>query len=473
MSSNPRDFDVIIIGNGAIGLACAFALADRQQGLAIGVVGPKSRPGGASAAAGAMLGCHGEITAHGLSTDLGRAKLSLHLRAKALWRDWLDKLSERGPTPPLVEGTFVIVNALSGDIEDENFSTILQQLAADGVPHQRVDGRDVPGFRPTMDARAFKVVHIPDENAIDALAYISALEQILTAMPSVTLIDDLAVALRLNLDGSVSGIQVGTGTEIHARRVLLAAGVGCQALIEQCPSLAGRLPRIFAGVGSSIVAGQSIDPIQHVLRTPNRSFACGLHVVPRSERVYIGATNTVWDVQEIKPRLADIQFLLDCVIPQISESLHSCPMISTATGCRPVASDGFPLIGETPVEGLFIATGTFRDGIQLSPLLAQHMADILIGGQGIFENIFPPVREPLWMLDIDEAISLCARHYLSVFYENGCRLPKVGWEEFLLELLQKEVRDIFREYGKDHLPPIDFIHLLRTHKKSGATLHLQ
>jgi glycine/D-amino acid oxidase-like deaminating enzyme len=464
MSSNPRTFDVIIIGNGAIGLACAFSLAERQCGLSIGVLGPKSRPGGASVAAGAMLGCHGELTAHGLSTELGQMKFSLHRRAKTLWPEWLGKLSERGMVPPLIEGTFVLVNALSGNIEDENFSTILRQLIADGVPHQRVEGYDVPGLRPTMDARAFRVVHIPDENAINALEYISALERIVTEMPSVTMIDDLAVSLRLERDGSIAGVQLAAGTEVQAKRILLAAGVGCQALIEQCAPLAGLIPRIFAGVGSSIVAGQPTERIQHVLRTPNRSFACGLHVVPRGEQVYIGATNTVWDAPELVPRLVDIQFLLDCVIPQISEPLHASPMISTATGCRPVPSDGFPLIGRTRVEGLFIVTGTFRDGIQLSPLLAQHMTELLIGGQGLIENIFEPERQPLWTLDIDEAVSLCAKHYLSVFYENGCRLPKVGWEEFLLELLEKEVRAIYREYGEDRLPPIDFIHLLRARK---------
>jgi glycine oxidase len=472
MSSKPSSFDVIIVGNGAIGLACAFALVERQNSLSIGIVGPKSRPYGATVAAGAMLGCHGEITAHALSTELGREKFTWHRRAKTLWPNWLGRLSEQVLAPSLVEGTFVLSNAVSGSLEDENFSAMLRQLSADDVPHELVNSRDVPGLRPTMDARAFRVVHIPDENAINALAYLSSIEQILARIPSVSFIDDLAISLRLQRDGSISGVRVGSGEEMRAKQVLLAAGVGCQALIEQCAPLRDQLPRLFAGVGSSIVAGQPPERISHVLRTPNRAFACGLHVVPRGDELYIGATNTIRDQHELVPRLVDIQFLLDSVIPQISEPIHASPMLSIATGSRPVASDGFPLLGETPVSGLFVATGTFRDGIQLSPLLAQHMADLLLGGQGLLKNPFLPARQPLWTLAIEDAVTLCTEHYLSVFYENGCHPPKVGWEAFLLEVLRKEVREIFEHFGEDHLPPIDFVPLLRERKKLGIASRL-
>ncbi len=467
MSSKRISCDVVIIGNGAIGLACAFALIESDKDLSIAIVGPRSRPRGATAAAGAMLGCHAEITAHGLSSALGRQKFSWHHRAKALWPEWLLRLADGGSVPAMVEGTFVLCNAVSGSLEDANFSTILRQLAADRVVHEQVDPRNVPGLKPTMDARAFRVVHIPDENAINALAYLASLERVIANAPHVTFVDDLAIGLRLERDDSISGVQLNGGEEIGAKQVLLAAGVGCQALIERCAPLKDCIPRIFAGIGSSIVAGQPSERITHVLRTPNRSFACGLHVVPRGDELYIGATNTVREGEETVPRLVDVQFLLDSVIPQISEQIHASPMLSIATGSRPIASDGFPLLGATPIGGLFVATGTFRDGIQLSPLLAQHMANLLMGGPGILENPFQPVRQPLWTLSLDEAVALCTEHYIGVFYENGCHLPKVGWEEFLSEILRKEVREIYEHYDEGHLPPIDFVHLLRKRKKLG------
>lgn len=467
MKSKGNNFDLVIVGNGAIGLACAFELIERQPDLAIAIVGPDSRPRAASVAAGAMLGCHGEITAHGLSSELGREKFGWHRQAKALWPSWLGRLREGGATPAVVEGTFVLCNAVSGSLEDENFAAILRALRADNVAHERVDPRDVPGLRPTMDARAFRVVHIPDENAINALEYLASLERKLAEVPSVMFINDLAASLQLNGDGSIGGVLLRDGEELNGKQLLLAAGVGCQTLIEQCPPLSDRFPRIFAGVGSSLVASQPPERIRNVLRTPNRSFSCGLHLVPRGDNVYIGATNTIRDEDEVVPRLVDVQLLLDSVIPQISEPIHASLMQSMATGSRPVSSDGFPLLGATPVPGLFIATGTFRDGIQLSPLLAQYIADLLLGSKSSLNNPFQPARQPLWTLALDDAITLCAAHYLSVFYENGCHLPKVGWEDFLFDLLQKEVRDIYEPFGTENLPPIDFVHLLRERRKLG------
>jgi len=469
MSLSRNSFDVIVIGNGAIGLACAFELIERQPDLSIAIVGPDSRPRGASVAAGAMLGCHAEITAHGLSNSLGREKFSWHRRAKTLWPNWLERIIRGGSRVSVVEGTFVLCNAISGSLEDENFAAIQHELGVDEIPHEHVDPRDVPGLRPTMDARAFRVVHIPDENAINALEYLGALERNLAEISSIALINELAISLELKTNGSISGVKLRDGRELKGNQVLLAAGVGCQTLIEQCPPLRDRFPRIFAGVGTSLVAAQPREHISNVLRTPNRSFSCGLHLVPRGENVYIGATNTIRDELEMLPRLVDVQFLLDSVIPQIAEPIHASLMLSMATGSRPVSSDCFPLLGATPVPGLFIATGTFRDGIQLSPLLAQHIADVMLGGENSFRNPFHPERRPIWNLTIDDAVSLCTSHYLGVFYENGCHLPKVGWEDFLSEMLQKEVREIYEPFGTENLPPIDFVHLLRERKKRGVS----
>lgn len=325
-------FDLLIAGNGAVGLACALAVARLDKNLSIGVIGPGCRAGGASVAAGAMLGCHAEITTHALSTDAGREKFSLAWRAKALWKNWLGQLADLVPAPETISGTFVISNALSSDLEDENFTAILRQLSKDGVAHEHVEAQDVPGLRPTMDARPFRVIHIPDENAIDAIAYINAMEAALRKLPSVELIDEKVTALRLKSDGHIEGVRISNGANLKAEIVLLAAGVGCQELIDSCVPLAGRIPRIFAGVGSSLLADQPLEPIRQVVRTPNRAFACGLHAVPRGKKIYIGATNTIREGLELTPRLVDIQFLLVC--PQLAVCSRRCCRYCSHSGWR-------------------------------------------------------------------------------------------------------------------------------------------
>jgi protoporphyrinogen oxidase len=55
-------YDVLIIGNGVVGLSTAYALATEEPTLNIGVIGPFDQLGAAIHASGAILGCFGEIT---------------------------------------------------------------------------------------------------------------------------------------------------------------------------------------------------------------------------------------------------------------------------------------------------------------------------------------------------------------------------------------------------------------------------
>ena len=55
------NYDLTIIGNGIIGSIAAFQTSKKFPDLNIRLIGPKSRNGSASLAAGAMLNVFGEI----------------------------------------------------------------------------------------------------------------------------------------------------------------------------------------------------------------------------------------------------------------------------------------------------------------------------------------------------------------------------------------------------------------------------
>jgi glycine oxidase len=49
-------------------------------------------------------------------------------------------------------------------------------------------------------------------------------------------------------------------------------------------------------------------------------------------------------------------------------------------GLRPGSPDGLPFIGRTPgIDNLFVATGHFRAGIQLSPGTAMLLKEMILG----------------------------------------------------------------------------------------------
>src|ERR1700758_2163358 len=84
--------EVIVVGNGAIGASIAFEL--RRRGFGITRIGQRHRPYAASVAAGAMLGCFGEVTQSLLASEHGRAKLDMDYRARQYWTQWDEQLSD-------------------------------------------------------------------------------------------------------------------------------------------------------------------------------------------------------------------------------------------------------------------------------------------------------------------------------------------------------------------------------------------
>ena len=68
----------VIIGNGIIALSVAFRLTQQIKTKdSIIIVGPSSRVGSASLAAGAMLNSFGEINPYSLKTKTGRFHFEL------------------------------------------------------------------------------------------------------------------------------------------------------------------------------------------------------------------------------------------------------------------------------------------------------------------------------------------------------------------------------------------------------------
>ncbi|MFB9542697.1 FAD-dependent oxidoreductase [Micromonospora sagamiensis] len=135
-----------------------------------------------------------------------------------------------------------------------------------------------------------------------------------------------------------------------------------------------------------------------VLRTPNRSFACGLHCVPRSDgSLYVGATNIISYEPRKYALLSDLKFLIECAMDQLHTGLDDASLQKLQVGNRPIPADGFPLFGRLDgTANVWMATGTYRDGLHQSPLLAQQMADML-GGREAHPALrdFVPVRPPL------------------------------------------------------------------------------
>ncbi len=416
-------FDYLIIGNSISGLTTAYRLAQLATHAKIGIVGPAARTGSATMAAGAMLGLFGEVTAENYADHYDRAYFELAYHAQSMWPDFIDEINSQVDPEDSVQihpdGTFILFNTQ----DTHDYHAILSTLQEYKEPYEVVAPEDIPGLAPEQSACTSAGIYIPRERSVNPIAVLQALEHVLKKNPAVTQINDTAVQLCTTQPDhmAMAGVRLSNGDLLHAGQVILAAGVGSQDLMDTLPGLAGRIPYLMSGDGVSFSLDQQAlgsAQIQHVMRTPNRAGAYSLHVVPgvKNHRfLYLGAGNIMQWKPQSGTSVGNTACIMRNSLREISKHLGNARLLRLNRGNRPTTVDGYPLFGAcTCIAGLWLLTGTGRDGFQRSPLLSWHMARKLTGTttssaaeqttRAIFEA-FSPERPPVQTCSQAQAIA--------------------------------------------------------------------
>jgi glycine oxidase len=67
---------------------------------------------------------------------------------------------------------------------------------------------------------------------------------------------------------------------------------------------------------------------------------------------------------------------------EISPAISALPIVDTWAGLRPRAADGLPVLGPCgEIDGLFYATGHYRNGILLAPVTGELIAEAVVTGR--------------------------------------------------------------------------------------------
>lgn len=379
-----RAYDVLVVGGGIIGQAVTREL--RRDGLRTLLIYPAAHGrDSATLAAGAMIGAFGELEGLDSGGD-ERKRLELRIASQDLHRDWIAALREESGKPVFVrDGMFMIANR--GGREDiRKINRIATELRRYGRGHEWVAPGDVPRLAPRRSARALKALFIRDDFSVDSADLMHALE---TINGSRDRLHDEVTAVRAARGGW--SVTLKSGDMIRAPRVVIAAGARVPAILGETMLPKLRLPLLYFAKGiGCVVSGTPEFP--HAIRTPNRSDACGVHVVPRSDgRTYIGASTHYGfapaAARGITP--GELTAILGDTIREIDAGLRDATVAETRFGLRPVSGDGSPLIGATDLPGLFLGTGTFRTGIVLAPVVAHLLS---AGVRGVEPRVANPFR---------------------------------------------------------------------------------
>lgn len=342
-----------------------------------------------------------------------------------MYPSWLEIISAKAGAPvTTISGQWVIANT-QGEQDAATLRAIANAAANSNARVETVDPVEIPGLQPEAGCQAASALYLPDEATIDTHVLLSALHQALEKSPLASVFSDRATELSSGSTGVV--IQTQGGTSIHGSEVVLAGGASSLEIIdpEQISDLG--LPPIFSGRGASILLRTPFS-LPRGIRTPNRTFACGLHLIPRENgTVYLGATNRLSTSPDFDrgPAVSEVQNLLDGATRQLHSSLRDAEIIQINVGHRPVVADHIPLVGRTGDPRILIATGTYRNGILLAPLVAKIIAEELTNPGIHASHPFSPAREmPSGIPHDREWLLTAARSLVTTLTEPEGRLSR-------------------------------------------------
>jgi glycine oxidase len=355
--------DVAVVGGGVIGLALARELSSR--GFEV-VLLERGRTGEeASSAAAGLLTAQSDALAPSPFFALAR-------ESRDLYPDWSDALRQETGLDIGWRPTGVMRCGAPDFLERFRW----QRDA--GFPLDWLDGPEIARRSAGRVGPAFgHALFFPSDSIVASRLLLRALKRSLE-MRGVPLLEGVPVT-RFRVDAGVcNGVDTPAGP-VSAELVVDAAG----AWANLDPTLSFAIP--VEPVRGQIVELAEDGPFPTVLESED------VYLVPRSDgRVLVGATvERAGFRKDVTAR--GVATLLAAAV-ELAPSLENARLSDAWAGLRPGTPDGLPLLGESPIRGLYLAAGHFRNGVLLAPLTALLLADLMTGVASRDLSPFSPDR---------------------------------------------------------------------------------
>jgi glycine oxidase len=160
---------------------------------------------------------------------------------------------------------------------------------------------------------------------------------------------------------------------LPAARTVVCAGAWTRLLLSA--GLPSSLVAPIRPVKGQILRLEMSDllTLDHVVRTRR------VYLAPKSDgRLVVGATSEERGFDRRLTAGAVMDLLRDAW--ETAPGIYDLPLHETWTGLRPAARDNAPVLGRTAMDGLFLATGHYRNGVLLTPITARAMGTLLVEG---------------------------------------------------------------------------------------------
>jgi len=363
--------DVVVIGGGIVGAACAYHLC--EAGLEVHLVERRFPASGTSRA------CDGLIL---LWDKMPGAELALGQASSALWAELagvleLDFEYARQGTVFLAEGE---AGMDAGRAKAE-------ALSAAGVRAQMLDGPGLRSLEPNLAPDIAGGVFFPDDAQVDArratLAMLSAAQR--RGLTLHTNAEAVAIQRATGGAGRIEKVITRDG-EIRAETVVCAAGVWSNAVAQLVGVELPLRPRkghilvtakVPGLVHHPLLEGGYVSTVQSATEDLQVALvaeptACGTLLLG-SSRQSVGFDRSVSMTVVGAIAARAVRFL---------PALAQVPVIRSYAGLRPWSPDHLPLIGPwAQVPGFYVAAGHEGAGIGLAPVTGRLITDWITGAE--------------------------------------------------------------------------------------------
>ncbi|HSK63167.1 MAG TPA: glycine oxidase ThiO [Pyrinomonadaceae bacterium] len=353
----PRSAEVVVIGGGVIGLTVARALV--QRGVrGVHLIERSSLGAEASFAAGGMLAPQTEASGR---TDF----FELACLSRDLYPNFAAALREETGIDVELDTTGTLYLAFT----DKDLADIQQryewQSQAD-LAVAKLDPAAVRQREPCVADSVLGALLFPKDIQVENRRLLNAL---------INSVDKLGAGISANTNvasvtterGRIKGVQTSRGF-VSCRRVVIAAGTLSSAIQRS------HTPPIEPIRGQMICFDAKPQLTRHVIFSPRG------YLVPRQDgRLLAGSTSEHAGFTK-QVTAGGIGSIL-ANAHEISPAVSHLPIVDIWSGLRPRAPDGLPVLGPCgEIDGLFYATGHYRNGILLAPVTGELIAEAVVAG---------------------------------------------------------------------------------------------
>jgi glycine oxidase len=237
-----------------------------------------------------------------------------------------------------------------------------------GLLAEVLDGERARQVEPELATDVLGAAYFVEDAQVDPQSVLRALMASLARTRSVTIRAGTTVE-RLLVEGDrCVGVRLDEG-DLRADAVVLAAG-SWSSLV---PGVPRELPQVRPVRGQIVLLDERPPRVRSII------FGTAGYVVPRGDgRVLCGSTMEYAGFRK-EVTAGGVHAILASALACVP-SLASAQLAGTWSNFRPHVQTGHPLVGASPLPGLFVATGHHRNGVLLSKTTADEVAAAVLGG---------------------------------------------------------------------------------------------